>query len=272
MFWNIRSHGPETQSIMSTIGLFVSAFLSHVVPSRVICCSENSLRAHRHLGFSSNALVFCPNFYSFGQSQHPYMLEKDVDVNLLRQRFSGADVVGYIGRNAEVKNIEMLIEVFSMIKRSECSKPVKFLVIGRGFESPEKSIIADHLARWNLGLNDIVFMGLRQDRLQFISLMNVLLLTSRTEGFPNVLVEGVDGGAICLSTDAGAALDILDEDFVVDVDDSPLMAEKVENILQLSLKDRQLVHQRQLRRVRQYFDIKSGSSYIQQVYDVSTGS
>lgn len=92
-------------------------------------------------------------------------------------------VYGFVGRFSNVKNHKFLIEVFSEIKKIQ--QNALLLLIGAGeLENNIKSQVE------NLGLTqDIVFLGFRKDRNEWLSAMDCFVMTSIYEGAPVSLVE-----------------------------------------------------------------------------------
>ena len=94
-----------------------------------------------------------------------------------------APVIGTVGRLAEVKCQALLIRAF---RRVQVLFPdVRLLLVGDG---PERANL-ENLTR-ELGLTDRVhFLGYQSQPEQFFRIMDVLALTSRSEGFPVSLLE-----------------------------------------------------------------------------------
>lgn len=86
-------------------------------------------------------------------------------------------------------------------------RPVRLLWLGDG--SMRGSM---EQRRTDLGLDDNVeFLGFREDRLAFLSQADAFLMTSRCEGFGNVIVEALGLGVPVVSTDCPGPAEILDE-------------------------------------------------------------
>lgn len=105
---------------------------------------------------------------------------------------------------------------------------LRLMIMGEG---PEKENL-EHLAR-ELGISErVLFMGFLMDRFSYLVQADLFLLSSRTEGFPNALIEAVSAGVPAISTDCagGGSREILGREFpdrIVPVADPEAMAEVI---------------------------------------------
>lgn len=116
----------------------------------------------------------------------------------IRKKYSLEDqlVIGHVGRFNEQKNHTLLIEIFKSIKQKENN--VKLVLVGDGplFDNVKKKV--DELDL----VDDVVFLGRRNDIPNLLSAMDIFLLPSLFEGLPVVGVEAqVSGLPIVLSTE-----------------------------------------------------------------------
>lgn len=92
-------------------------------------------------------------------------------------------VVGHVGRFMEQKNHKFLLEIFYEICKRK--KNAHLLLIGEGRLENEIRVRAEQL-----GIHDkISFLGTRSDVNRLVQAMDVFLLPSLWEGFPNVAIE-----------------------------------------------------------------------------------
>ena len=84
---------------------------------------------------------------------------------------------------------------------------VDFLVVGEGRLAEELRHLAD-----GLGLGARVrFTGVRHDVPALLGAVDVLALTSRHEGLPNVVIEAMATGAVPVATDVGGVRELVDD-------------------------------------------------------------
>jgi len=106
-------------------------------------------------------------------------------------------LVGSVGRLHEVKDIDTFLRAAKLV--ADQKRGVKFLVSGDG---PEKERL-ETLAR-ELGIGDAVTFSGFSDVRDAYKAMDIMLFTSRTEGFGMVLVEAMAAGVPVVTTNVGA--------------------------------------------------------------------
>ncbi len=111
-------------------------------------------------------------------------------------------VVGHIGRFTYEKNHEYLIRIFAEVQKRNPDSVL--LLIGGG--KPKEEIVQKQKIRayvTELGLDGrVLFLGIRSDIANLMQAMDILVMPSRSEGFPMTLVEAQAAGMRCLVSDA----------------------------------------------------------------------
>jgi glycosyltransferase involved in cell wall biosynthesis len=111
-------------------------------------------------------------------------------------------VIVAAGRLAEAKNYPLLIEALGMLRQRV---PARLFILGQGDEA---RAILDRAA--GLGLRDaVVLCGFQQNPWKYIARADVFALTSRYEGFGNVLVEAMACGVPVVATRSAGTSDIV---------------------------------------------------------------
>ncbi|MGH9661388.1 MAG: glycosyltransferase, partial [Bryobacteraceae bacterium] len=111
-------------------------------------------------------------------------------------------VVGWLGRFVPVKDIPLLAAVVrETLGRTD---RVRFLIAGDG---PERAAVEALAAEFGPGRCE--WMGWRQDVADVLSPCHVLLQTSRNEGTPVALIQGMAAGRPFVSTPAGGVVDMV---------------------------------------------------------------
>ncbi len=116
--------------------------------------------------------------------------------------------VGAILRIVPIKDVMTLIRAFKIVKTNIDS--TKLYLIGPTDEDEEYYQECKSLIRL-LGLeNDVIFTG-RVDVRTYLKMMDVIVLTSISEGQPLVILEGMAAGVPIVSTDVGSCRELLEK-------------------------------------------------------------
>ncbi|MDD2698664.1 MAG: glycosyltransferase [Arcobacteraceae bacterium] len=98
-----------------------------------------------------------------------------------------------VGSLQKRKNYSLLLESFSKLKDEE----FKLYILGKG----EEEFYLKSLAS-TLNISDrVVFLGFDNNPYKYLSKCGIFVLTSNSEGFPNVLIEAMICGCRVISTD-----------------------------------------------------------------------
>lgn len=112
-------------------------------------------------------------------------------------------VIAYIGRLSAEKGPDIFVQVAQSILQKDSN--VKFLIVGEG---PLRSDLRKRVDA--LGLQDrIIFAGHRTDMEQVYAAIDILAITSFTEGLPNVLLEAFAHNKPVVSTRVGGTPEII---------------------------------------------------------------
>jgi glycosyltransferase involved in cell wall biosynthesis len=112
-------------------------------------------------------------------------------------------VIVAAGRLADAKNYPLLIDAFA---RLHASMPARLVILGEGeLEQQLRKRVEDH----HLG-NAVRFLGFQSNPWKFIAQADVFALSSRYEGFGNVLIEAMALGVPVVATASAGTRDIVD--------------------------------------------------------------
>jgi glycosyltransferase involved in cell wall biosynthesis len=122
---------------------------------------------------------------------------------------SSAFVVGFVGRLADQKDPVRWLNVAAHIAKRRSD--AVFLVVGGG---EEETLERCKRAAAKLGLTGKVhFVGYQRDAAHYTAAIDVLLLTSKFEGLPLVLLEALAHGCPAVSSDVGGVRECLTPEF-----------------------------------------------------------
>jgi glycosyltransferase involved in cell wall biosynthesis len=126
---------------------------------------------------------------------------------------------------AELNKNKNQTMVFNALKHLGNEEPIFLLLIGEG---PMRSVYEKMVKERNL--NNVHFLGYRKDIPDIIGMSDVIALTSRREGLPRSVMEGMAGGKPILGTNIRGIKDLVQDGkngFLVDVDDVKGLAERI---------------------------------------------
>jgi len=191
IFWGVHHSLDDYHSEKKSTKIFIqmSKILSRF-PDKIIFCSKRSKLQHVDLGFKSDKCIFIPNGHFI-----PELDNKKYKVN-------SELVVGMAGRFHSVKNWELAINSIVDFSKNNPNCEVKFVGVGKGVSLSNenfKDIVPDNIPV-NLKFD---FKDICNDMGSFYSTIDLFILTSNSEGFPNVLCEAMSYGVPCISTDVG---------------------------------------------------------------------
>ena len=171
-------------------------------------------------------------------------------------------VIGFAGRYHKAKGYPYLLQVIAELK----DQPIIFKIAGSGanLDTPEiKQAFAEH----QLDLQKVKLFDQVSDMPAFYQSIDAFLMTSITEGFPNVLVEAMASGLPCITTDVGDAKYIVEEKgWVVAPRDVAGLKAAILNYVKLSQADKRSLKQQTRARVEQNFSIQHVSQQYMTVW------
>ena len=129
--------------------------------------------------------------------------------NSIRDRFNiphNAFLVGTAGRLSIEKNQEMLIRAAIQLLDSDDAENLRFILAGEGTRCDELNGMIPEQYK-----DKIILPGWIEDNESFYADLDMFVLTSHMEGFPNVLLEAGKYALPVVSTPAGGATEIIED-------------------------------------------------------------
>lgn len=169
-----------------------------------------------------------------------------------------------ISRLEPVKNIEGVIGVLSRLIKENIR--VELTIAGSGvLENSLKELVSQ------LGLQDNVhFAGFITDPYPYLQNSDLYILNSFTEGFSNSLVEAMYSKTLSLSTNVGAAPEIIkdfENGFIVPVEDEKALYNKIKDIIALADDQRKNIKESGHQTVVDNFSLKNHISELMKIYN-----
>ncbi|MDB2449699.1 glycosyltransferase [Pseudomonadales bacterium] len=205
VFWGVRHSTLEKgKSKFTTIIISrLCGLLSSSVPEKIICCANKILKVHAGIGYAAEKLMVIPNGYDLSCFKPDGIAGTEVRKKL--ELNPNEFVIGKVGRFDPLKDHFNLLQALALMV--EQNIPFRCVLVGKGL-SPDNTALVTYIVE--RGLQDrVVLAGQRTDIPAVMNALDLHVLSSLSEGFPNVLAEAMACGTPCASTDVGDAMEII---------------------------------------------------------------
>jgi glycosyltransferase involved in cell wall biosynthesis len=205
VIWSLRNSDihPSRVSWSTRMVVHACAFLSGFVPQKIISCAKSSMKTHQAIGYAADKFVLIPNGYDVSAFDVNAM-ERDSFRMELGIR-DDCDLLGMVGRWDPQKDHRGLLLSFSKVL--DCSPNTKLVLVGKGCDSSNHVLM---MMIKDFGLSESVIpLGARTDIRRVMNGLDIHVLSSAGEAFPNVVAEAMACGTPCVVTDVGDAVEII---------------------------------------------------------------
>ena len=262
VIWGVRTTDYSVESRSTRAVRWLCARLSFFVPDKIACAAQASLESSANAGYDAAKLMVIHNGFDVAA------LQAQVGMGaVVRQRCglaTGDVVVGCLGRYNPAKDHANFVRAAGSlaVRYPAC----RFLMVGRDLQKGNAELMT--LIEATGFADRFVLLGERSDPAACLDAMDVFVLSSCTEGFPNVLGEAMAMAVPCVTTDVGDAAVLLgDAGEVVPARNSEALAEAVARLLKLSKAERQDIGRRGQERVQSKFSMDASARRFADLYE-----
>lgn len=251
--WGVH-HSNLNKGMNRTMTLRIAklcAWLSRILPRKIVCCSEASRAVHAELGYDADRMVVIPNGFDLD------LFHPDPEARVALRAALGipenALLVGLVGRLDPLKDHGNFFKAWGQMPAEINGHPVHALLCGAGM-TPETPQIVE----WTQGLDlsRIHLLGLRRDMPQINAALDVACSSSIGEAFPSVLGEAMACAVPCVVTDVGdSRLIVAETGRAVPPSDSNALAGALREVLSLPDRERLALGQAALHRVQSNYRV-----------------
>ncbi|QJR06239.1 glycosyltransferase (plasmid) [Sphingobium yanoikuyae] len=203
------------------------AWFSRLLPRNIISCAQKAADVHAAFGYDAKRLHVVPNGYDLER----FRPDPDARAAVRSELGLAQDqqVIGFVARYDPLKDHGNLLQALALLK--EQGQAPACLLIGTGMDEGNVALLS---LIAGLGLSDQIYLlGQRNDIPAVMSALDLHIMSSASEAFPNVLAEAMACGTPCVTTDVGdAAVIVGDTGWVVPAQDSVALAEAISHALQ----------------------------------------
>lgn len=222
--WGLRhSNFDRDKNTRATLWIIkLCAWLSSTIPARIVCCSANAAPLHKKIGYQSNKIVVIPNGYELAELQ-----PCSESAQRIRKEFkleNNAPLIGMVARFNPLKDHQNLIHALMLLRRQH--QPFTCLLVGCDMTLDNDSLVRQ-IRKSGLEKN-VLLLGPRTDIPAIMNALDVHVLSSLGEAFPNVLAEAMACSTPCVTTDVGdASLIVGNTGWVVPARDAQSLADAI---------------------------------------------
>ena len=250
--WNIRCAALEPGDVpRSTRWLVWLLARLSAWPDAVLFNSTAGLTAHRAIAYRPRQSKVIPNGFDINlwSPDSKRRMKFRTEIGVAKEKLF---VIGMVARYHRMKDHHCFFAAAAKICSSRAD--ARFVLVGTDICWSNDALVAD-IDR--LGLRGRVFLlGSRGDIQTVMAGLDCLVLTSTSEGFPNVIGEAMASGVPCVATDAGDAGVILgDTGQIAAVGDFVGVAEGVLKLMAASCKERAALSVRCRERITENFEM-----------------
>jgi glycosyltransferase involved in cell wall biosynthesis len=259
--WGVRTTDYSVESRSTRAVRWLCARLSGFIPSKIVSAAQASLESSKQAGYSAEKLMVIHNGFDVAALQS-YRGKGEV----IREQIATQSeilVIGCLGRYNPAKDHVNFVRAAGLVaaKYPTCH----FLMVGSGLTRSNAELMF-HINSTGFA-ERFVLLGERPDPAACMDAMDIFVLSSCTEGFPNVLGEAMAMGVPCVSTDVGDAAVLLgDTGELVPPRNSTALAGALERILDKPLAEREALGQSGRERIEKVFSIETAARRFDDLY------
>jgi glycosyltransferase involved in cell wall biosynthesis len=249
--WNIRHADLPPGLVKRTTRTVIrlGAICSHRLPTAIVHVSQSGRRWHQQLGYADKQTTVIPNGFDLNQF-HP-SLKSRLQLRAELGLSSAHKLIGHVGRFHPNKDHYTFLRAAAILQKSH--PDVRFVLCGTNVSWDNRQV-----TEWidELQLRSAVhLLGPRADMERIQAGLDLLVSSSISEGFPNVVGEAMACGVPCIVTDvADSSLLVGDTGAVVPAGQPSAIADACNRLLAESRTQRERRSTQARQRVATHFE------------------
>lgn len=267
ILWNIRGSHFILNKVKKSTALIIKlgAKLSFV-PEKIINNSTHSAEKHTEiLGYKKNKTYIIPNGFNIDMFKPSIIYRKkfrdEMGIN------DDSILVGLIGRFNLVKGHDLFIEAANqLVKNEQLKEKIKFILIGNKVDC-SNSLLYNHIKKY--GLEEYFYLlGEKGDLQNIIPALDLVVSSSYSEGFPNVIGEAMSCGLPCVVTNVGdSGFVVGDTGVIVPAKNIEALTRGIEFIVNMPKSEREILGMSARQRIIDNFSIESVVKKYSDLYE-----
>ena len=211
------------------------AVLSHIVPDKILYCSEDTREYHERIGYKLISGRVIMNGWDIPEWK---VLELNVGRRIERlenhKKNRNELRLGMMARWAPQKDHETVLRMARMLQSR--GKKVELWLAGKGMDEENEELL--RLIE-GVGISTCKLFGELEDVNSFLDSLDVLVHSTYGEGLANAVAEGLSRGVPTICTEVGGMTELTGDDYpyLTKIGDEVDMANKIEELLGKSCEE-----------------------------------
>jgi len=204
IYWGVHLANIDLLPVKTKFVVRICSKLSYFLPMKIICCAESSRVALDSAGYDRSKMEVINNGYDelYYQNTGKNLKKSDLFPSMTEESV----ILGSVTRWDIYKDIPNLLK--SLKDLVNCDIDFKCILVGCEIDKDNVSLL-ELLNELNLE-EHVILLGARSDIPVILRTIDIFVLSSASEAFPNVIVESMLCGTPCVATDVGDVAKIID--------------------------------------------------------------
>jgi len=201
---------------------------------------------------NQNKLKVIPNFTLFASEEKTLFKDKNDTFRIVS-----------VSRLEPVKNIEGMIKVMKKLQQQKFT--FKFTVVGEGSSSRALKKLVKQLNLENV----VEFVGYQKNTEKYYIDSDLYIINSFSEGFSNSLLEAMYLKKMCITTNVGAASEMIKNDingWIIPVNDENELYQKIINSIKLNVESRKTIGNNARKTIIENYSLQNHVNKLLQLY------
>jgi glycosyltransferase involved in cell wall biosynthesis len=201
--WNIVNYDISSKNKFLTYLLIrINGIISNYKRLEIVNCSYKSIINHLHI-FKNKNVKFVPIGFKILDENNLKQIKKKYRNDFI--------TFGFFARFHPVKNFDLLFKVINILLYEKKYTNVQFLIGGSGVNYKNIELISVLEQYKLLNKNQVKIIEHIREPTNFYQKINYLILTSKSEGFPNSVGEAMSSAVPIISSNVGDIEALIDD-------------------------------------------------------------